>query len=151
MIHFYTIKLLADAMKWQIHRISTSGSWKVRGRQLVRRSSDVPTASLMGKVRDCSTDRNIDTVVDSYKIGINLDGDVTGESQAVIWPWLLRDVLYSEHIGLECSCVCVLDAIQLFPLVFYLVRAVHEFDFMLVLNWRHNKWRPAGNRAKPFS
>jgi len=39
------------------------------------------------------------------------------------------------------------EIIQLFSVVFCVFRAVHKFDFRLVVNETPNKWRPVEGRA----
>jgi len=45
-------------------------------------------------------------------------------------------VFGSEVVSFAC------ELHLLFYVVFYLVRAVHMFDFRLAIYWTHNKWRP---------
>jgi hypothetical protein len=51
--------------------------------------------------------------------------------------------------NLSCSAVvfsaCKLK--KLFPAMYCVVRAVHEFDFRLVTNEAYNKWRPVERRS----
>lgn len=42
---------------------------------------------------------------------------------------------------------CACEIIHLFSVVLYLVRAVLEFDFRLVIEDKPNKWRPVESRS----
>jgi hypothetical protein len=46
------------------------------------------------------------------------------------------------------SCAC---KISLFSVAFYLVRAVHKFNFRLVIKSAPNKWQLVVKRVKPFA
>jgi hypothetical protein len=71
-----------------------------------------------------------------------------------IWPWHWfalgnTDLLYVTRCipvknTLDWSAVafCVCEITQLFSVVFWVVRAVHTFDFRIVMNESPNKWRP---------
>jgi hypothetical protein len=60
--------------------------------------------------------------------------------------WLLNNVFQWPEV-LLCVCVCVCNIIQSFPVVFYVVRAMHKFDFGLVTNETPNKLRPVKRRS----
>jgi len=61
--------------------------------------------------------------------------------------WTVTDVFQLKYTGLKCSRVlCVRDK-QLFSVVFYVVTAVHKFDFRLVMYETPNEWRPVERRS----
>jgi hypothetical protein len=47
-----------------------------------------------------------------------------------------------KYIRLNCGRILCVEIIQLYSVVFYVVRAVHKFYFRLVINETPEKWRP---------
>ena len=62
-----------------------------------------------------------------------------------LWP--VTDVFQLKHTGLKCIRVLCARDKQLFSVVFYVVTAVHKFDFRLVMYETPNEWRPVERRS----
>jgi hypothetical protein len=69
------------------------------------------------------------------------------------WPWHLFALGKTDHplfvisnryipVGWSAVVFCACEIIQLFSVVFCVIRAVHEFDFRLVINETSSIWRP---------
>jgi hypothetical protein len=78
------------------------------------------------------------------------------------WPWQWfapgkadRPLLLTSNwfipikstLDWRVDAFCACKVIQLFSVVFYVVRAVHEFDCRLVIKETPNKWRPVERRS----
>ena len=48
----------------------------------------------------------------------------------------------TRRIGMECSCVLCRRLDSIVFIVFFVVSAVHKFDFRLVIRQKPNQWRP---------
>jgi hypothetical protein len=63
-----------------------------------------------------------------------------------LWP--VTDVCHLKmHWGWRAVVFCACEVLQLFSAVFYVVRAVHKFEFRLVINETPSKWRPVEIRS----
>ena len=70
-----------------------------------------------------------------------------------LWPWQQSMegrsnwcILVKNTVGWGAVVSCVCFSIPLFSVELYLITAVHEFNFRLVINWTPQKWQTVNKR-----
>jgi hypothetical protein len=83
-------------------------------------------------------------IILAEEFAVDRDSCLRRGKQTILCLWPVTDVF---QLNWSAVVFCACEAVQLFSVLFCVVRVVHKLDFGLVINETPNKWRPVERRS----